>query len=249
MINSNKSYIIAILYIFISNFLVLYNTYKTPKIESYVIMYCDIRVFPLSGIATTAMYIILYFLLITIAYKSYFSIRFLRRLREDFNIRVRPLHPDKCGGLKPVGNFCIKIDYILLIVGIVIAAISILPHSKELNIFIYFGLLLYVFLATFFFFYPLWTVHDSMKTQKNDLLSKLNEKLDSIYQEAYKEIATKGTKINSEKLEKIKNLDTIYERANKMPIWPFDVGTLTRFLTTVLIPVLSIIVNILVRGG
>jgi hypothetical protein len=248
-INSKKSYIIAVIYPLVSNVIVLYSSFMTPVAESPVIMYCDIRVFPLSGIMVTVMYIILYFLLTVIAYKAYFSILFLRRLRNDFRIIVRPLHPDRCGGLKPVGNFCIKIDYILLVVGLAIAAFSIFPHAKEMNTLICFALFLYVFFATFFFFYPLWTVHDSMETQKRSLLNNLNEKLDSVYQETYEEIIARGIDVDERKLNKIEKMDMIYERANKMPVWPFDVGNLIRFLTTIFIPVMSIVVNAIARGG
>jgi len=76
----------------------------------------------------------------------------------------------------------------------------------------------------------------------------LNEELDPIYQEVYEKI-TKLSRISRRKLEKVEKWDRIYERTSEMPTWPFDVGGFLRFLTTILIPVVSTTANILVGGG
>lgn len=248
-INSKKSYIVATAYIVIHNFLALYRYYLVPVTESPIIPYHDIRAFPLSGIVVHIMYGLVYFVLVIMIYKGYFLVQALRKLNKNFNIQIKPLHQDKCGGLKPVGDLCIKIDYMLLVFFAAIVIFSVFSFTEEIEILVYFGILLYTASATFFFFYPLWPVHNSMKRQKNTLIRRLNEKFDPFYQEIYKEITIKGANISSEKLEKIEQIEKIHESATRMPIWPFDVVGLIRFFTTVFVPVLGIIIDTIVRGG
>ena len=248
MINSKRSYILAAIYVSIHESVSLYSVYRIPKTEAVTIAYHDIRFFPLTGIVMHMTYAIIYFFTIIILYKGIFLICFFRKLPENFNLQVKPLHPDNCGGLKPIGNFCVGIDYMLLIFGIAVVSQSIFSYSETTDIFITFALSAYVVSAIFLFFYPLWPIHNLMKSQKNDLLYKLNEEMDPIYQEVYEKI-TKLSKINTGKLQKVEKLDKIYERTSRMPTWPSDIGGFIKFLTTILIPVMSTTANVLVRGG
>ncbi|KYK33743.1 MAG: hypothetical protein AYK18_14680 [Theionarchaea archaeon DG-70] len=247
-INSKKSYILALIYVFVHESVSLYSTYRIPETEAATIAYHDIRFFPLSGISVHTTYAVIYFFTVVMLYKGIFLIRFFRKLPENFTVQVKPLHPDNCGGLKPIGNFCIGVDYMLLVFGIAVVSQSIFSYSEATDVFIVFILSAYVVSAIFLFFYPLWPIHNSMKLQKNDLLCKLNEELDPIYQEVYEKI-TKLSRISRRKLEKVEKWDRIYERTSEMPTWPFDVGGFLRFLTTILIPVVSTTANILVGGG
>ena len=220
--NSRKSYIYAALYVLIAFSFPFIDYYRIPETEASVIAHTDLRVFPLSGISTYTTYVVLYFFVVVMIYKSILLVHFLRKLHNTFDFQIRPLHPDKCGGLKPVGDFCIAINYIVFIFFIVIVAFYTLPHGEGLNLSLYFGLPLYIFFAMFFFFYPLWPIHDSMKTQKSDLSRKPDEELDSDYREMLDDIIDKGG-------------------ANKIPTWPFKVSGVALFLIAVFVPVLSVI--------
>ncbi|MBU7025938.1 MAG: hypothetical protein HXS48_03275 [Theionarchaea archaeon] len=101
-----------------------------------------------------------------------------------------------------------------------------------------------------------------MKTQKSDFLIILNGNIDSDFQE-----------IRDEIMEGINAGSRLYERAHKMRIWPFEVsgsiwflaavlipvwgvtaitfniGELIRLFTTVLVPVLYILINVVLRGS
>ena len=262
-INSKKSYIFAATYILIGFGSPFIDFHRVPKTELLIIAYCDIRVFLLSGIVLYTTYIILYFLVVIILYKSVLLIHFLRKLHNTFNFQVRPLHPDKCGGLKPVGDFCVTLNYIVLIFFIIILIHYKLPHGDGLNLSLYFGFPLYMFFAMFFFFYPLLPIHNSMKAQKYDFLDMLLEKLDSDYQEIRDEIIDRSIDTGSK----------IYEKAHKMPLWPIDgggliwlfaavfvsvlsvttialnIGESIRLFAAVSVPVLYIFANVILRGG
>ncbi|MBU7025937.1 MAG: hypothetical protein HXS48_03270 [Theionarchaea archaeon] len=151
-INSRKSYIYATVYVLIGFGSPFIDFYRIPKTEASVIAHCDIRIFPLSGIVVYTTYVILYFLIFIMIYKSVVLILFLRKLHNTFDFQVRPLHPDRCGGLKPVGDFCITLDYTLFIFFIVVVTFYRLPHGEGLNLSLYFGFPLYIFLPCFSFF-------------------------------------------------------------------------------------------------
>ncbi len=236
-INSKKSYIFAVLYSVISVILLYLDLHRVPIEKSPIILYSDIRVFPLTGIAVNATYAVLYFLLIIMVYKGVLLIYFLRKLHTTFDFQVNPLHLDGCGGLKPVGDFCIAISYIVFVFFIVVVAFFTFPHVEELNLALYSSLFLYVFFASFFFVYPIWPIHNSMKAQKSEILRELKEALGPDYWESLDRLIERSMESST---PRSKRLETIYEMADIMRIWPFNVSGLLLFLTAALIPVLSV---------
>lgn len=214
----------------------LYGYYKTLTITYPVVTSYDIRFFPLGGIVFYAAAVFLVYLVIPVLYKGCRLISLPKMLHREFCIRVRPLHPDTCGGLKSLGDLYIRFDYILLIGAVGSVIQMFFSEGEEFGIYLYF-FLIYAFLVTFFFLYPLWPIHNVMKAQKYDLLNKLNEKIDPVYQEIAENADISIT------LEKIGKMDMIYDRVSKMPVWPFNTGGLIKVLTTVFIPLMSILVD------
>jgi len=45
----------------------------------------------------------------------YISGRYVRKLLRAFQLSIQPFHPDQCGGLKLLGNFCFGLGSPLLI--------------------------------------------------------------------------------------------------------------------------------------
>ena len=246
-INSKKSYIFATAYALITSVFTVIDLYMVP-IGEPPIMYNDIRVFFWSGVAVHLVYALLYFVLIIILYKSILLIYFLRKLHKTFDFQVNPLHPDKSGGLKPLGDFCIAINYILFIFFIAIIAYFAFPPREELDMGLYFGVPSYIFFATFLFVYPLWPVHDSMKKQKYEILGKLKEKLGPEYWEPLENLAEKDM-YESLQTSGILKPERIYEIADIMRVWPFDVSGLLLFVAAASIPALSVIAITYGDGG
>ena len=247
-INSKKSYIFAVMYVLISSVFIFINLYRIRVEKSPIIVYNDIRLFPLSGIATHATYALLYFLLVIIAYKGILLVFFLRKLHETFEFQANPFHLDGCGGLKPIGDFCIAINYIFFIFFVAIVAYLSFPHSKELDMGLYFSLPSYIFFAAFFFVYPLWPIHETMKEQKNEVLIMLKEKMGPAYYKSLDELIEKGIGSDVETMNTVKPTIS-YETANIMRTWPFDVSGLTLFLVAASIPVLGVLALVSTDGG
>ena len=239
-INSKRAFTLISVIIPIIISLSLYSYQKTLTIDYPVVTSYDIRFFPLSGIVFYVTALFMSYLVLPAFYKGLRIVFLPRKLHKMFSIRAKPLHPDECGGLKSIGDICIRFDYIFLIGAVGSVLLLFLSEGLVSEIYL-FTFLVYASFVTFFFFYPLWPIHNVMKAQKYELLKTLSEKLDPIYGEM-----TGSADISAENLEKIEKLDRIYDRASKMPVWPFNIGGLIRFLTTVLIPFLGIIANFII---
>jgi hypothetical protein len=239
-INDRESMIFGFVVVTIFLFSSLYFGYKVALTEYSTVKSHDIRFFPLSDIVFHIMTAFFIYLLFAASVKGFFLISLIRRLQEDYIIRIRPVHPDKCGGFKPLGDLCIKFDYAFFIATVFSLFYFFFPQGTGIPA-PFLEFLVLIFLSTFLLFYPIWPIHNSIKKQKIDTLSKLNEKLDPIYQE----VMIEDSDISVKKLEKIERMDIIYERVSKMSEWPFDIGNWLKYLITILIPLLGIMVTVL----
>lgn len=109
-----------------------------------------------------------------VAWVEYISGWYLRKLVRAFPLRIQPFHPDQCGGLKPLGNFCFGLASPILIgSGLNIGQILLFLLSEHevaatfltLNV----GLLLALLYAfpgiVFAFMLPLWEIHTKMRSE------------------------------------------------------------------------------------
>jgi hypothetical protein len=64
----------------------------------------------------------LWFVILTSAgYSMLVSVKYIRRLPQGLSLAVVPSHPDRCGGLKPIGDICLQLALIAVIAGLVLA--------------------------------------------------------------------------------------------------------------------------------
>jgi DNA-binding NtrC family response regulator len=84
-----------------------------------------------------------------------------------------------------------------------------------------------------------------MKSKKKELFSILNKRdmdLFSLETDAFSREIN-----NSEKLNKIKINDELFNQLKKIPSWPFNLRTLTKLLYTMIIPTIPVILQILIK--
>jgi hypothetical protein len=97
----------------------------------------------------------------------------------------------------------------------------------------------YIFLAIFFFVYPIWPIHETMKKQKEEIVARLRERLGQNYQEELSRIG-RSARSDHDSLRSKGKPRTLYEMANIMQVWPFEISGLLLFLTTLLVPTVSV---------
>jgi len=190
-----------------------------------------------------------------IAWRIYVIGRQISALATSFEIDLHVGHPDRCGGLSPIGDLSLLLAYcivpFLILIGAWLIFVNILDISylymmsenirwlsSTLQIFI-FPLAAFSFLC---FFYPLISIHNSMLLIKSALeieLDRVDQKIHLIELE----LLTKTNDLPHEKQgaleENLAFLQRSYARYNSIPTWPFRGGHLVRLTTTQIIPMIG----------
>lgn len=163
--------------------------------------------------------------------------RQIANLSRLFRIKIQPRHPDRCGGLKAFGDFCLDAALPLVVGGLILA---IVPTLYLLGLRIDLDDVLMVMavsvLVVFFtpltlisVFVPLWQIHVAMTGEKmnyEDAYASQAMELENIILEHTTE---KGDlKKAAAAKEKLEILQTVNPKNNPYPVWPFP------FTTTVL---------------
>ena len=174
----------------------------------------------------------------------------LRALTLKFTLNIEPAHPDNCGGLRFLGNFCLAMALPILagvaffgLYGIGGAIFPSLIYDKNAaHIEAVLGLIIFdVPLAFFAFFFPLWCIHREMVERKEayedifgDYLSQLEKKLWAALRQKNLEDA-KALK------EEIEVAQVINPDIQGYPSWPFDRRILLIYLLPQALPILGIL--------
>lgn len=174
----------------------------------------------------------------------------LRVLTLKFMLNIELAHPDNCGGLRFLGNFCLGLALPIL-VGVTFFALygiggtifPVLIHNQPtVQIGAGLGLIMFdVPLAILAFFFPLWCVHREMVVSKEafedifgDYVSQLEKKLWTTLTQKHLEEA-KAIK------EEIEIAHIISSDIKGYPSWPFDRRILFIYLLPQILPVLSVL--------
>ena len=160
-------------------------------------------------------------ILVRVLLFAYFTIKLTFEFDKNNLFDIHPVSPDKAGGLAPLGEVTLILFYM---------AIAFLPHFFATSLILGYPVthkVLYpiYFLGTFYlFFFPLSAPHRSMKNAKIHELELIAKRYNSVYDD-YK----KDEKNNKKLLEEMKEIDELYKKTEKMPIWPFDVEIFIKF--------------------
>jgi len=147
-------------------------------------------------------------------------------LTKEKIIRLRPINPDKAGGLGDLGKYSLKLVILLLPPLIPIFAYMIF---NPVTMVLLSGLTLYIPLLVLTFFYPLSGAHRAMKEFKDRELQNLSHKFNAIYDTFIEKIDPDADTLIPEEYDALEKIDRLYKKAEKMPVWPFDTDTITKF--------------------
>ncbi len=179
----------------------------------------------------------------------------LMALNLKFTLNIEASHPDNCGGLRFLGNFCFRMALPILVgvtffalYGIGGAIAPALIHAPQtVRIGAGLGLIaLDVPLAIFSFFFPLWYIHREMTMRKEayedtfgDYLTQLEKKLWAALTQNHLEEA----KVLKEKIE----IAEVIDPGKGYPSWPFDRRILVIYLLPQLLPLLSLLLPLFIH--
>ena len=154
------------------------------------------------------------------------------KLTQRFNVEIQASHPDKCGGLKPVGDFCFGAAVPLIVGGLALAALAILRLDIDIVLSVMATTLIFIVvgpLTALTIFIPLWNIHSEMVERKKTYLDTFAVHINELEKAINLHTKETGdlTKAKEAK-EKLEILQVVHPDKQVYPVWPF------RFTPTVL---------------
>jgi hypothetical protein len=172
----------------------------------------------------------------------------LWRILRDKEFDINPLHPDRCGGLKAMSTYSLRTAFMVAVFGMVIGLSeyrAIVYKPPPVGWAVHFSIPLYIVAAPACFFAPLTTAHAGMEEAKGSLLNNIAQQFRHDYLRLHNELGG-DAEVLKQGIAKIQQLQTLYELTSRFPVWPYDVGTLRTFLTSITSPLLPPIIGLLV---
>jgi hypothetical protein len=170
----------------------------------------------------------------------------LRKLFNNYNISLQPLHPDNCGGLSALGVLSKRLNLGIFLIGL-ISALNvyqdcILFKTPLVNPFHMAIITGYIVCAYIVFFMPLFAAHESMKQAKYDEIKRINEYFQAVNQKLTNHISSHEN-IDQRDMSDFENINKIYDLAKKMPVYPYNIATVSSFIGSIIIPIFLFILE------
>jgi hypothetical protein len=153
-----------------------------------------------------------------------------------------PFHPDRSGGLRPVGHLGLRNQYGLTVCGVnVVTLFYISLHNlnvpTSLSGLMITAALAYIAVGPLVFMGPLLPFRVGMLRMKTELMSEVAQRLRVELERLRHQLA--AGPITKEDEELIDRLRKVGVMIDGLPVWPFDTGTLRKFLTAYIIPLVG----------
>jgi len=191
-------------------------------LAGYVYLYCIILLYALVIIYVTRCIVVSFFLRALVALEP---------------LRILPLHPDKCGGLRPVGRLGLRNQYTLTVLGINIVLLLVvysMQNAEQLREVMIAASVAYLVLGPVIFMGPLLPfragMQDAKKKWTHEVARVVRVEIERLQVQIGKNEVTKPDEESIERLRKVG------AAIDELPIWPFDPGTLRKFATAYIVP-------------
>jgi hypothetical protein len=167
---------------------------------------------------------------------------------KDFELVIQSSHPDRAGGLKPLGDLIFSVTAILVIASLALSGLIILSdyyfYTLIVNFYSKVFLTAAIALSLIVFFLPLLSAHEKMLANREKLepmLVKISNRIRALELSTQTDVSRMNHKQRKEIFEEIDSLTNQYRRLLRIPVWPFDRDILLRFLTPQVFSVLSLV--------
>jgi hypothetical protein len=162
----------------------------------------------------------------------------LRDVVAHAELHMLPLHPDKAGGLRPIGRLGLRNQYAITLIGLNIAlALFVSYFFLKNNNFIGTIVIATIACLTFgplVFLWPLLPFRDGMTRNKAQLMNGVALRMRVQLDDLRSRFQSGAITIEDEQL--IDRLRKIGGVIDDMPVWPFDAVILRKFLTAYVTP-------------
>lgn len=179
---------------------------------------------------------------------------YIHRFGKYYELNLIINHPDKSGGLRPLGNLCLIIAFLLLAPAIYLSFWGIMATNYQIpgiEFIVYvwsdvFRKLLLVLSASAFFLFlqPLYSVHIQMRRREKELrgdLERLSKKIGQLTREIWMYAETEEPAQGTEKVRALEFMEDVFQKNRRIPTWPLDWGIIWKFVAGQAVPILTLI--------
>ena len=170
----------------------------------------------------------------------------ITRMLRNKTFSTHILHPDRCGGLQFLGDYSLKTAYLAAASGIVIGITEyrfVVRGLAQTYWLVPLIIPLYIIGSAMFFFAPLLTAHKKMKEAKDKILNNISNQFQNCYDRTQHELVG-SAEILKQNIDKLEQIQKLYDLSKNCPTWPFDVVTFRKFLLSVASPIITIAVGL-----
>ncbi len=163
----------------------------------------------------------------------------LNRFFAEFSVEIAPLHPDRAGGLRVLGDYVLSGAGILAIVGLYFGMTLLRGQTNPevLTPEYYTEVTFYLAAVPVVFVLPLWTVHARMEAAKGRLVAEVAEQFSQEYRVLLDNL--RHNKLNPEDVARVEAVQKVYQIARASPEWPFDLEMMSKLGAAVFLPLLA----------
>ena len=189
---------------------------------------------------------------------------FLRDTVASARLGMLPLHPDRCGGLRPIGRLGLRCQTVLMLLGLNLVAFTIvtavylggnesvtaaslrqdapatavsLEPNEDVSHLIEAAAVGYVLIGPLVFIGPLMPFRNGMRRTKAELMGEVSGRLRIELHRLRKELPSGIiTKDDEEFVERLRKIGAVVD---ELPVWPFDAVTLKSYVTTYAFPIIA----------
>ncbi|HEX7734190.1 MAG TPA: hypothetical protein VF458_04995 [Ktedonobacteraceae bacterium] len=173
---------------------------------------------------------------------------YIRKLTTEFHLIIQPRHPDNCGGLKKLGDFCFSLALPILVAALFLSiyGIGFVLAGRGGFVVVTSNIILFLLalpLAALAFFVPLWSIHLRMVEQKRESEEDFSHRVTLLEKRIYT-FLTAG-EVDKARTAKDELEIVQYLRPEKIeyPLWPFDRRLFLTYLVPHIVPLFSLLVS------
>lgn len=181
------------------------------------------------------------------AWKSIITAVYTQKLCKEFSLRIQPSHPDKAGGLKPLGSLIFSLASIIIVASLALSGMVILANTFSFWQTLFYSKIflgISIGLSLIIFIWPLLSAHERMLAEKNNLnkiMVDITNRISELERSTQKSIRKMNYKERQEIFSEIDSLKILYGRLSAVSTWPFDREIILKFATPQIFSVLSLI--------